>query len=382
MNSINIKYISIMLIGIPKEIKPQENRVGLTIQSVKKLVEEGHEVVVEKGAGNGSGFPDEDYFDSGAKILNSASEVFNNAELIIKVKEPQEEEVALLRKDQILFTYLHLAANKKLTEGLINSGSTCIAYETVTDKNNRLPLLAPMSEVAGRISIQAGARSLEMTNKGRGVLLSGATGAPPADVVIIGCGVVGFNAALIAHGMKANVILIDQSESRLKQLEKYFEGTVKTVVSNSQTIEENVINCDLLIGAVLVPGASAPKLVSKELVSKMRKGAALVDVAIDQGGCIESSKPTTHADPVYIYSDVVHYCVTNMPGCVPRTSTISLNQATLPFVANLANKGLKKALLSDQNFLNGLNVIAGKCTQKDVARDLELEFLEPEKLIA
>ena len=382
MNSINIKYISLMLIGIPKEIKPQENRVGLTTQSVKNLVEEGHEVVVEKSAGNGSGFLDEDYTDSGAKILNSASEVFNNAELIIKVKEPQEEEVALLRKDQILFTYLHLAANKKLTEGLINSGSTCIAYETVTDKNNRLPLLAPMSEVAGRISIQAGARSLEMTNKGRGVLLSGATGAPPADVVIIGCGVVGFNAALIAHGMKANVILIDQSESRLKQLEEYFEGTVKTVVSNSQTIEENVINCDLLIGGVLVPGASAPKLVSKELVSKMRKGAALVDVAIDQGGCIESSKPTTHADPVYIYSDVVHYCVTNMPGCVPRTSTISLNQATLPFVANLANKGLKEALLSDQNFLNGLNVISGKCTQKDVARDLELEFLEPEKLIA
>ena len=382
MNSINIKYISLMLIGIPKEIKPQENRVGLTTQSVKNLVEEGHEVVVEKGAGNGSGFLDKDYTDSGAKILNSASEVFNNAELIIKVKEPQEEEVALLRKDQILFTYLHLAANKKLTEGLINSGSTCIAYETVTDKNNRLPLLAPMSEIAGRISIQAGARSLEMTNKGRGVLLSGATGAPPADVVIIGCGVVGFNAALIAHGMKANVILIDQSESRLKQLEKYFEGTVKTVVSNSQTIEENVINCDLLIGGVLVPGASAPKLVSKELVSKMRKGAALVDVAIDQGGCIESSKPTTHADPVYIYSDVVHYCVTNMPGCVPRTSTISLNQATLPFVANLANKGLKEALLSDQNFLNGLNVIAGKCTQKDVARDLELEFLEPKKLIA
>ena len=371
-----------MLIGIPKEIKPQENRVGLTTQSVKNLVEEGHEVVVEKGAGNGSGFLDEDYTDSGAKILNSASEVFNNAELIIKVKEPQEQEVALLRKDQILFTYLHLAANKKLTEGLINSGSTCIAYETVTDKNNRLPLLAPMSEVAGRISIQAGARSLEMTNKGRGVLLSGATGAPPADVVIIGCGVVGFNAALIAHGMKANVILIDQSESRLKQLDEYFEGTVKTVVSNSQTIEENVINCDLLIGGVLVPGASAPKLVSKELVSKMRKGAALVDVAIDQGGCIESSKPTTHADPVYIYSDVVHYCVTNMPGCVPRTSTISLNQATFPFVANLANKGLKEALISDQNFLNGLNVIAGKCTQKDVARDLELEFLEPKKLIA
>jgi len=371
-----------MLIGIPKEIKPQENRVGLTAQSVKSLVEEGHEVIVETNAGSGSGFIDKDYIDSGAKILNSASEVFGNAELIIKVKEPQEQEVALLRKDQILFTYLHLAANKKLTEGLINSGSTCVAYETVTDKNNRLPLLAPMSEVAGRISIQAGARSLEMTNKGRGVLLSGATGAPPADVVIIGCGVVGFNAALIAHGMKANVILIDQSEERLKELEEYFQGTVKTVMSNAQTIEDNVVNCDLLIGGVLVPGASAPKLVSKELVSKMRKGAALVDVAIDQGGCIETSKPTTHADPVYIYSDVVHYCVTNMPGCVPRTSTISLNQATLPFIINLANKGLKDALSSDQNFLNGLNVMAGNCTQKDVARDLELEFLEPEKLIA
>ena len=371
-----------MLIGIPKEIKPQENRVGLTAQSVKSLVKEGHEVIVESGAGNGSGFLDDDYIESGAKILNSASEVFSNAELVIKVKEPQDQEVELLRKDQILFTYLHLAANKKLTEGLINSGSTCIAYETVTDENNRLPLLAPMSEVAGRISIQAGARSLEMTNKGRGVLLSGATGAPPADVVIIGCGVVGFNAALIAHGMKANVILIDQSEARLKQLEEYFEGTVKTVVSNPQTIEENVTNCDLLIGGVLVPGATAPKLVSKELVSKMRKGAALVDVAIDQGGCIETSKPTTHADPVYIYSDVVHYCVTNMPGCVPRTSTISLNQATLPFVVNLANNGLNKALSSDQNFLNGLNVMAGNCTQKDVARDLELEFLEPEKLIA
>ena len=371
-----------MLIGIPKEIKPQENRVGLTAQSVKSLVEEGHEVIVETNAGSGSGFIDKDYIDAGAKILNSASEVFGNAELIIKVKEPQEQEVALLRKDQILFTYLHLAANKKLTEGLINSGSTCVAYETVTDKNNRLPLLAPMSEVAGRISIQAGARSLEMTNKGRGVLLSGATGAPPADVVIIGCGVVGFNAALIAHGMKANVILIDQSEERLKELEEYFQGTVKTVVSNAQAIEDNVVNCDLLIGGVLVPGASAPKLVSKELVSKMRKGAALVDVAIDQGGCIETSKPTTHADPVYIYSDVVHYCVTNMPGCVPRTSTISLNQATLPFIINLANKGLKEALSSDQNFLNGLNVMAGNCTQKDVARDLELEFLEPEKLIA
>ena len=371
-----------MLIGIPKEIKPQENRVGLTTQSVKKLVAEGHEVVIEKGAGNGSGFADNDYLDSGAKILNSAKDVFDNAELIIKVKEPQEQEVALLRKDQILFTYLHLAANKKLTEDLISSGATCIAYETVTDENNRLPLLAPMSEIAGRISIQAGARSLEMTNKGRGILLSGATGAPPADVIIIGCGVVGFNAALIAHGMKANVTLIDQSEDRLNELQEYFQGEVKTCLSNSKNIEDNVTNCDLLIGGVLIPGASAPKLVSKELVSKMRKGAALVDVAIDQGGCIESSKPTTHADPVFIYSDVVHYCVTNMPGCVPRTSTISLNQATLPFVMQLAKYGVKKALTSDKNFRNGLNLLGGYCTQKDVASDLSLEYIEAEKLIA
>ena len=370
-----------MKIGVPKEIKPQENRIGLTPESVKTLVSEGHEVLVEKNAGNGSGFTDNDYLDSGAKILDSAKEVFDKAELIIKVKEPLEQEVALLRKDQIIFTYLHLAANKKLTEGLMSSGSTCIAYETVTDSNNRLPLLAPMSEVAGRISIQAGARALEMTNKGRGILLSGATGAPPANVVIIGCGVVGFNAALIAHGMKANVILIDQSKERLEELKVYFNDEVTTVLSTKESIEEHVSNCDLLIGGVLIPGAAAPKLVSESLVAKMKKGSVLVDVAIDQGGCIETSKPTTHLDPMYILNDVIHYCVTNMPGCVPRTSTYSLNQATIPYIRALAKNGVNNSLKNDVHFRNGLNVMMGKCTQSDVARDLGLDFTEPLTLL-
>ena len=371
-----------MLIGVPKEIKPQENRVGLSADSVKTLVSEGNKVIIETGAGIGSGFTDADYSSVGASICKTAEEVFDISELIIKVKEPQKQEVELLKKNQLLFTYLHLAANKELTLALMKSGSTCIAYETVTDENNRLPLLAPMSEVAGRISIQAGARSLEMTNNGRGVLLSGATGAPPANVVIIGCGVVGFNAALIAHGMKANVILIDQSQQRLDELKSFFNNEVTTVISTPDNIDANVKDCDLLIGGVLVPGASAPKLVSEHLVSKMKPGSALVDVAIDQGGCIETSKPTTHADPVYVLHNVVHYCVTNMPGCVPRTSTISLNQATLPFISELAKNGLNKALSSNKNFLNGLNVMDGKCTQQDVARDLNLDFCEPEKLIA
>ena len=371
-----------MFIGVPKEIKPQENRVGLTVDSVKSLVSDGNKVVVEAGAGLGSGFTDQDYISCGADILMTAKDVFEKSELIVKVKEPQEQEVELLKDGQLLFTYLHLAANKELTLGLMNSGATCIAYETVTDDNNRLPLLAPMSEVAGRISIQAGARSLEMTNNGRGVLLSGATGAPPANVVIIGCGVVGFNAALIAHGMKANVILIDQSQQRLDELKNYFNNEVVTVISTPETIEDKVKECDLLIGGVLVPGASAPKLVSESLVSRMKSGAALVDVAIDQGGCIETSRPTTHADPVYLNHGVVHYCVTNMPGCVPRTSTISLNQATLPFVLDLAKNGLNKALGSNKNFSNGLNVMSGKCTQKDVAGDLDLEYCEPGNIIS
>ena len=370
-----------MLIGLPKEIKDNESRVGLTPESVKKLISQGHEILVETDAGFGSGFSDGDYIHLGARIVKKPMEVFENAELIIKVKEPQSAEVNLLKPDQLLFTYLHLAANKNLTQGLMDSQSTCIAYETVTSSSNSLPLLAPMSEVAGKISIQAGARALEKTQHGRGVLMSGAYGAPPADVVIIGCGVVGFNAALIAVGMKANVILIDKSEPRLSELYKYFEGKVTTVVSSKSEVEKYVSNCDLLIGGVLVPGSSAPKLVSEKLVSKMRKGSAIVDVAIDQGGCIETSKPTTHSEPTYIYKDVVHYCVTNMPGCVPRTSTIALNNATLPFIIDLANNGLKNALNNDPHFMNGLNIFKGMCTQREVASDLGIDFVEPKKVL-
>ena len=366
-----------MIIGLPKEIKNHECRVGLTPNSVKKLISHGHELIVETDAGYGSGFSDGDYLHLGAKIVKTPKEVFDNSELIIKVKEPQDSEIKLLKSDQVLFTYLHLAANKPLTQGLMDSNAICIAYETVTSSSNGLPLLAPMSEVAGKISIQAGAHALEKTQAGRGVLMAGAAGAPPADVVIIGCGVVGFNAALIAVGMGANVNLIDKSEQRLAELSKYFGDKVNTVISSGDEVEKYVSNCDLLIGAVLVPGSSAPMLVSEKLVSKMRKGSAIVDVAIDQGGCIETSKPTTHSEPTYLYKDIVHYCVTNMPGCVPRTSTIALNNATLPFILDLADKGYKAALNEDQHFMNGLNIIHGKCTQKEVANDLGYDYVSP-----
>ena len=370
-----------MLIGLPKEIKNHEARVGLTPESVKKLISQGHEILVETKAGNGSGFLDEDYLDLGAKIVKAPKDIYDNSELIVKVKEPQNSEIELLQPNQLLFTYLHLAANKELTQGLIDSQSTCIAYETVTSDLNSLPLLAPMSEVAGKISIQAGAHALEKTQQGRGVLMAGAYGAPPADVVIIGCGVVGFNAALIAVGMGANVVLIDKSELRLSELNNFFEGKVATVISCESELNKYVSNCDLLIGGVLIPGASAPKLVSENLVCNMRKGSAIVDVAIDQGGCIETSRPTTHSEPTYIYKDVVHYCVTNMPGCVPRTSTIALNNATLPFITNLANNGLKNALNNDSHFMNGLNIFQGKCTQQEVAAEHGYDFIEVNKLL-
>ena len=370
-----------MIIGLPKEIKNHECRVGLTPDSVKKLISQGHELIVETDAGYGSGFSDGDYLHLGAKIVKTPKEVFDSSDLIVKVKEPQTSEIKLLKSNQILFTYLHLAANKTLTQGLIESNAICIAYETVTNSSNGLPLLAPMSEVAGKISIQAGAHALEKTQEGRGVLMAGATGAPPADVVIIGCGVVGFNAALIAVGMGANVYLIDKSKERLAELSEYFGDKVNTVISSEAAVEKHVTNCDLLIGGVLVPGSSAPMLVSEKLVSKMRKGSAIVDVAIDQGGCIETSKPTTHSDPTYIYKDIVHYCVTNMPGCVPRTSTIALNNATLPFITDLANKGYKKALNDDHHFMNGLNIIQGKCTQKEVAHDLGYNYINPNTIL-
>ncbi len=370
-----------MKVGVPTEIKAQESRVGLTPASVQELVNYGHEVIIQDNAGFNAGFENSDYEKTGAKIAPSAGDVFNDAEMIVKVKEPLNEEVSMLRENQILFTYLHLSAAPDLTKGLINSKSICIAYETVTDENNRLPLLAPMSAVAGRMSIQAGARSLEKPLGGRGLLLGGAPGVNPATVLILGGGVVGENAAIIATGMQANVFIVDKSEARLNELKSQFGENITTLLSDEIKLEEYVAECDLLIGGVLIPGANAPKLVSKEMIKEMKRGSVVVDVAIDQGGCVETSKPTTHANPTYIIDDVVHYCVANMPGGVPMTSTLALNAATLPFVLKLAKEGYKNALASDANFLAGLNVCLGNVTYKAVADDLGLEFVDPSKAI-
>ena len=370
-----------MKVGVPTEIKAQESRVGLTPASVQELVNYGHEVIIQDNAGFNAGFENSDYEKTGAKIAPSAGDVFNDAEMIVKVKEPLNEEVSMLRENQMLFTYLHLSAAPDLTKGLINSKSICIAYETVTDENNRLPLLAPMSAVAGRMSIQAGARSLEKPLGGRGLLLGGAPGVNPATVLILGGGVVGENAAIIASGMQANVFIVDKSEARLNELKSQFGENITTLLSDEIKLEEYVTQCDLLIGGVLIPGANAPKLVSKEMIKEMKRGSVVVDVAIDQGGCVETSKPTTHANPTYIIDDVVHYCVANMPGGVPMTSTLALNAATLPFVLKLAKEGYKNALASDANFLAGLNVCLGNVTYKAVADDLGLEFVDPSKAI-
>ena len=370
-----------MKIGVPKEVKPQEYRIGLTPESVKTLVSEGHEVLVENDGGFEAGFDNDQYKRAGAKIVTKAEDIFNDSEIIVKVKEPLSNEVKMIRENQIVFTYLHLAAAKELTQGLIDSKSICIAYETVTDDNGRLPLLAPMSAVAGRMSVQAGAHCLEKNQKGRGLLLGGAPGVEGGTVVILGGGVVGENAALIATGMKANVFIIDKSPERLSQLKKIFGDKIKTVQSNKEELEKLIKSCDLLIGGVLIPGANAPKLVSKEMIKKMKRGSVIVDVAIDQGGCVETSKPTTHADPTYIVDDVVHYCVANMPGGVPRTSTLALNKATLPFLIKLANKGYQKALSEDKNFLAGLNVHKGHVTYKAVADVFGHEYLDPGEAI-
>jgi len=370
-----------MKVGVPTEIKAQESRVGLTPSSVQELVNYGHEVIIQDKAGFDAGFENSDYEKSGAKIAPSAGDVFNDADMIVKVKEPLSEEVIMLRENQILFTYLHLSAAPDLTKGLVNSKSICIAYETVTDENNRLPLLAPMSAVAGRMSIQAGARSLEKPLGGRGLLLGGAPGVNSGTVLILGGGVVGENAAIIATGMKANVFIVDKSEARLNQLKSQFGESITTLLSDDIKLEDYVTNCDLLIGGVLIPGANAPKLVSKGMIKNMKRGSVIVDVAIDQGGCVETSKPTTHADPTYIVDDVVHYCVANMPGGVPMTSTLALNAATLPFVLKIAQDGYKDALASDANFLAGLNVCQGNVTYKAVADDLGLEFVDPSKAI-
>jgi len=366
-----------MRIGVPKEIKPQENRIGLTPDSVKTLVSQGHEVLVENNGGFEAGFDNDQYKNAGAKIIKKAADIFNDAEIIVKVKEPQKVEVEMIKENQIVYTYLHLAAAKELTEGLIKSKSINIAYETVTDDNGRLPLLAPMSAVAGRMSIQAGAHCLEKNQKGRGVLLGGAPGGEPANVLILGGGVVGENAAIIATGMRAKVHIVDKSEERLKQLVEMFGDKIIPEQSDKIDLNKLVAEADLLVGGVLIPGAEAPKLVTKDMLKLMKRGSVIVDVAIDQGGCVETSKPTTHGDPTYIVDDVVHYCVANMPGGVPRTSTFALNQATLPYLVKLANKGYQKALGEDKNFLAGLNVHKGHVTYKAVADVFGHEYVNP-----
>ena len=364
-----------MKIGVPKEIKPQENRIGLTPESVKTLVSNGHDVLVEKNGGFEAGFENDQYKNAGAKIVDRAEDIFNDAEIIVKVKEPLSNEVKMIKENQIIFTYLHLAAAKELTQGLINSKGVCIAYETVTDNNGRLPLLAPMSAVAGRMSVQAGAHCLEKNQKGRGVLLGGAPGGEPANVLILGGGVVGENAAIIATGMRAKVHIVDKSEVRLKQLSEMFGDKIIPNLSDKTDLEKLISECDLLVGGVLIPGAEAPKLVTKKMLKNMKRGSVIVDVAIDQGGCVETSKPTTHANPTYIVDDVVHYCVANMPGGVPRTSTFALNQATLPYLIKLANNGYQKALSEDKNFLAGLNVCKGEVTYKAVADTFGYNFI-------
>ena len=369
-----------MKIGVPKEIKPQENRIGLTPDSVKILTSNDHEVLVESNGGFEAGFNNNQYKNAGAKIIDKAEDIFNDSDIIVKVKEPLSNEVKMIRENQIVFTYLHLAAAKELTEGLIKSKSICIAYETVTDNNGRLPLLAPMSAVAGRMSVQAGAHSLEKNQKGRGLLLGGAPGVEPANVVILGGGVVGENAALIATGMRAKVHIVDKSEPRLKQLQEMFGDKIIPQHSDKIDLKKLLSECDLLIGGVLIPGAEAPKLVTKEMIKNMKRGSVIVDVAIDQGGCVETSKPTTHANPTYIVDDVVHYCVANMPGGVPRTSTLALNKATLPFLTKLANDGYEKALKTDKNFLEGLNVCKGSVTYKAVADVFGHKYVSPNEL--
>ena len=370
-----------MIIGVPKEIKLQEHRIGLTPDSVKVLHEKGHKILIETNGGFEAGFTNEDYQKAGAKIYNSAKDIFKDAEIIVKVKEPQSSEVEMIREGQIIYTYLHLAAAKELTMGLIKSKSICIAYETVTDDKGRLPLLAPMSAVAGRMSIQAGAHSLEKNQKGRGLLLGGAPGVEPANVVILGGGVVGENAAIIATGMKGRVYVIDKSKDRLKELHEKFGDKIIPTQSDKADLNKLVSECDLLIGGVLIPGSEAPKLVTKEMIKSMKRGSVVVDVAIDQGGCVETSKPTTHANPTYLVDDVVHYCVANMPGGVPRTSTMALNKATLPLLIKLADQGYKKTLQENKNYLAGLNVYKGLITHKGVAEAFKMQYFPPEKAL-
>jgi len=371
-----------MLVGVPKEIKNQESRVGLTPASVKELTLRGHQVLVQRNAGAAIGLSDDMYAAAGATIAETAQEIFERAEMIVKVKEPQPQECAMLRPDQILYTYLHLAPDPEQTKALIASGAVCIAYETITGPGGGLPLLAPMSEVAGRMSIQAGAAHLEKSKGGMGLLLGGVPGVAPGHVAIIGAGVVGTNALQMAIGLGARVTILDKNVDRLRQLDLVFGNRVQTMYSNAHTIEEAVLDADLVIGGVLVPGAAAPKLVTRAMVAQMKAGAVVVDVAIDQGGCFETSRATTHEAPTFVVDDVVHYCVANMPGAVARTSTFALNNATIGHAVALADKGWAKALAANPHLKNGLNVCRGKVTYEAVAHALGYDYLPADALLA
>jgi alanine dehydrogenase len=370
-----------MRVGVPKEIKDHEDRVGLVPSSVAELVRHGHEVLIQADAGLGAGLEDALYTAAGARIVADAETIFRDAELVVKVKEPLAPERKRLRPGQVLFTYLHLAPDREQTQELLKSGVTAIAYETVTSPTGTLPLLTPMSEIAGRLAPQVGAHYLERTHGGRGVLLGGVPGVPPADVVVLGGGVSGTHAATIALGMGASVTVVDRSAEVLRRIAVQLPAA-RTIFSTHDALVQVVRRADLLIGAVLVPGAAAPKLVTRDMVKTMKTGSVLVDIAIDQGGCSETSKPTSHSDPVYVVDDVIHFCVTNMPGAVARTSTFALNNATLPFVLALADKGWRRAIADDQHLRNGLNVHAGKLTCKPVAEAQGLEYTAPEQLAA
>lgn len=371
-----------MRIGVPKEIKPQEARVGLTPAGVRELIDHGHRVFVERGAGAGVGLGDAAYEQVGAVLVDSAQALYAESDMVVKVKEPQPEEYDLLRDGQILFTYLHLAPDAEQTKGLVDSGCVAIAYETVTDEHGGLPLLSPMSEVAGRLSVQAGAMCLENINGGEGLLLGGVPGVPGARVVVIGAGVVGSNALRMAVGLGARVTVLDKSMERLRHLDELYGARLNTLYSNTHNLELSVQEANLVIGAVLVPGAAAPKLVTREMVESMRPGSAVVDVAIDQGGCFETSHPTTHSEPIYSVNGVVHYCVSNMPGCVAGTSTYALTNATLPHVLELADKGYRQALEDDPHLRDGLNIHRGKVTHKAVAENHGYEYVPAERALA
>lgn len=370
-----------MIIGVPKEIKNNENRVALTPAGAKELVKQGHPIYVQASAGDGSGFLDEEYVAAGANVLSTIEEVYDIAEMIMKVKEPIESEYELIKKDQLVFTYFHFASSEPLTHAMVKSGSICLAYETVEKEDRSLPLLVPMSEVAGRMSIQEGAKYLEKPMGGRGILLGGVPGVRPAKVMILGGGVVGTNAAKMAAGMGADVTILDVSIPRLRYLDDIMPANVNTFMSNEYNIRELLSTHDLIVGAVLIPGKKAPNLITRDMLSEMREGTVVVDVAVDQGGCIETCKPTTHQDPTYVVDGVLHYCVANMPGAVPYTSTLALTNATLPYAIQLANKGWKKACTDNKELLLGLNVVEGKIVYEGVSEAFDLEYTPVEKVL-